>query len=141
MSHKIILILLLVTPLYLSGQGDLFGNWEGKMSSVHGKYFFNLVIQPDQDRRKIRGFATHDRNGSREVIELKGIFYSDNSIYLADVVRPKKKIKAGETFSRLQFAFKWLDGAWVLDGHWQEYFDLRKYRKGRLVLRKRRPRA
>lgn len=124
-------------------QEPVFGSWQGKMSTTSGNYIFNLDLRPDQSGSgsMIKAVAIHDRNGNKQVMELEGILYQDQSIYLVDIGDPYTKIRDGETFSRLQFRFIYENGDLVLDGHWQEYEDLRRYRKGRLVLRKQKAKA
>ena len=141
--HRIILLVLCILPFTAVAQDQLFGSWQGKMTSAQGKYIFNLDILPNfgSGRSSIKGVAIHDRNGAKEVIELEGIMYSDQSIYLSDVSNPNVKIEEGETFSKLQFLLKYNRGNIILDGHWQEYQNFHKYRKGRLVLRKRKSKA
>ncbi|NND33572.1 MAG: hypothetical protein HKN76_13360 [Saprospiraceae bacterium] len=141
--HRFLHLILWLLPLTAFAQDQIFGSWQGKMSSLQGKYIFNLDILPNfkEGNSTIKGTAIHDRNGAKEVIELIGILYSDQSIYLSDVANPDKKIEVGETFSKLQFLLKYESGILVLDGHWQEYEDLHRYRKGRLVLRKRKSKA
>lgn len=122
---------------------DLFGSWQGKMVSTSNRYIFSLDVRanPGKYGNAIKAVAMHDRNGSREVLELEGFLYFDNSIYLSQISDPVDQINKGDTFSKLQFLIKYQDGQWVLDGHWQEYEDLRKYRKGRLLLVKRQAKA
>jgi hypothetical protein len=136
--YRIFLLLILIIPVSGSAQDQIFGSWQGKMSGAKGNYIFNLDILPNykEGGSAIRGVAVHDRNGDKSVIELSGVIYGDQSIYLADVADPSHKILEGATFSKLQFLFKYQNGDIVLDGHWQEYRDLHKYRKGRLVLKK-----
>lgn len=141
--HKLIFLLASIIPFTTFSQDQLFGSWQGKMNGAKGKYVFNLDIAPNyrDGAAAIKGVAIHDRNGLKEVIELRGILYSDQSVYLSDVSEPTRKIEEGATFSKLQFLFKYQKGELVLDGHWQEYEDLHKYRRGRLVLRKKKSKA
>ena len=141
--QKVILILACLVPMTLFAQDQIFGSWQGKMNGAKGKYIFSLDILPNykDGTTAIKGVAIHDRNGPKEVIELTGLVYSDHSVYLSDVSEPVKKIEDGATFSKLQFLFKYHRGELVLDGHWQEYEDFHKYRRGRLVLRKRKSKA
>ncbi len=120
----------------------LYGYWHGKMKGSQGKYEFNLDIRPGKGNApELRGVAIHDRNGGKEVIELQGTMYGDYSVYLGDVADRYVQAREGKKYSRLQFVLKFERGGLVLDGHWQEYRDLRRYRKGRLVLRKERRKA
>lgn len=75
------------------------------------------------------------------VIELSGKLYGDQSVYFSDTGDRYRRSELGQAFSKLQFMLKYQDGELVLDGHWQEYKDLRHYRKGRLVLYKRKQKA
>jgi len=138
MRHITIFTIALLFALNGLSQEEVIGSWQGKMSSLHGKYLFNLDIKPDRKlgMNHLEGVAIHDRNGDREVIQLKGYIYSDNSIYLEDVLIPAESVQEGKTSSKLQFLFKYENGTLVLDGYWQEYQNIRKYRKGRLFLRK-----
>ncbi len=125
-------------------QSELYGSWQGKMRLANGaRYVFNLDILAGTGASSgsLRGVAIHDRNGHKEVIELTGIVYHDRSIYLTDVIDRFTAFNEGKKCSKLQFLMKWDDGNLTLDGHWQEYQDLRKYRKGRLVLRKKKSKA
>ncbi len=135
-----LLYLSLWAPLAVAGQSheELYGNWQGYMSSAVGNYVFTLDLAevPKDGTIQIRGLAMHNRSGLREVISLVGTVFSDLSIYLEDERKADVALEAGDTFSRLQFLLKYEGGDLVLDGHWQEYSDLRRYRKGRLVLRK-----
>ncbi len=148
-SHKkVFLKSLLICIAYLgvsyaSAQNELYGSWQGKMRTASGgQYVFNLDILPATGRHgSLRGVAIHNRNGEQEVIELNGLLYYDQSIYLSDVLDRFTAGKDGRKVSKLQFLMKYESGSMVLDGHWQEYLDLRRYRKGRLVLRKRKSKA
>lgn len=112
------------------------------MSTPTGNYIFNLDLRPNQSGGgAIRGTAIHDRNGEKEVIELEGYIYGDQSIYLADVGDPLQKLQNGGTFSRLQFTYSYESGEMILNGHWQEYQDTKRYRRGRLVLHRKRTKA
>lgn len=139
----ILLSFILILPFTGFSQESIYGSWEGKMSSNHGKYVFNLDLRPQLGNQSsiIKGVAIHDRNGDKEVIELEGVIYQDQSIYLVDLSDPYRKLKEGGTFSRLQFRCSFQNGDMILDGHWQEYDELNRYRKGRLVLRKRKSKA
>ena len=117
------------------------------MQSEIGKYEFSLNIseirvKSDTDKKDCRSRniftarAMHNRNGKPEVIELEGILYQDHSIYFSDINDRWEMQKQGKGFSRLQFVLKFENGKPFLDGHWQEYEDIRRYRKGRLVLQK-----
>jgi hypothetical protein len=141
--HKFIFFLACIIPITIFSQEQLFGSWQGRMNGAKGNYVFNLDIIPNskEGATAIKGVAIHDRNGPKEVIELAGLVYSDQSVYLSDVSDPSSKIEEGATFSKLQFLFKYHKGELILDGHWQEYEDLHKYRRGRLVLRKKKSKA
>ena len=142
MKRCIHLLIFLALSSAIFAQDQLFGSWQGEMRSVHGTYTFNLdILSTNSGEDPIRAVAMHDRNGEREVIELKGIIYNDSSVYFSDVSDRYHKASIGEKFSKLQFLFKYENGIPVLDGHWQEYQDLRKYRKGRLVLYKKKRKA
>ena len=142
MKHCLYLLILFLLPVSVYSQDQLFGSWQGNMRSVHGTYTFTLDILSTSDAKDpIRAVAMHDRNGEREVIELKGIIYHDSSVYFRDVSDRFQKASVGEKFSKLQFLFKYENGIPMLDGHWQEYKDLKKYRKGRLVLYKKKRKA
>ena len=133
---------LCLLPMFAEAQGDIFGSWQGKMSTPKGNYIFNLDLRPNKSEwGRVRGTAIHDRNGEKVVIELEGIVYGDQSIYLCDVGDPYSRIEGGETFSKLQFILALHNGDVVLNGHWQEYEDLRRYRKGKLVLHRRKSKA
>lgn len=130
----------------LTAQDVVMGYWTGKMKSEYGNYEFSLSISPQRDgkmldwcgsRSNIKAVAMHNRMGMEEVIELNGVYYSDNSIYFADE-RDPHGLKKDESFkfSRLQFLLKFEKGQPVLDGHWQEYKNMFQYRKGRLLLKK-----
>ncbi len=108
------------------------------MKSSQGNYVFTLDLVPNakDGHGYVKGVAVHNRNGINEVIELTGVLYADNSIYLFDDGDISQQVKDGQGFSRLQFLFKFDGSDPVLDGHWQEYHDFRRYRKGRLVLKK-----
>ncbi|MCB0685871.1 MAG: hypothetical protein KDC53_05085 [Saprospiraceae bacterium] len=142
MRTLILPLLLVWLPFLCWSQGQIFGSWQGKMSTPRGNYIFNLDLQPGKSGRGyIRGVAIHDRNGEKQVIELEGYFYGDQSLYLADVADPLEKVQQGNTFSRLQFLCKYEGGEMILSGHWQEYEDLRKYRRGRLLLHRKKTKA
>jgi hypothetical protein len=129
----------------------LMGTWQGKMRASFGDYEFRLSIsnadprdlaEDSGSRNGLRAVAIHDRNGQKEVIELKGIVYSDRSVYFHDVNDPlRTNIDMEDPFSRLQFLMKYDRGKLILDGHWQEYHTKRRFRKGRLVLRKQKVKA
>ncbi len=114
------------------------------MKSANGsRYIFNLdlLTGPGGEYGSLRGVAIHNRNGEMEVIELRGVIYADQSMYLSDVLDRTDALIQGKKVSKLQFLLKYEGGVQTLDGHWQEYKDLRKYRKGRLVLRKKKRKA
>ena len=127
------------------------GTWQGKMRASFGDYQFRLSITEADPkdltkdcgyRDALRAVAIHDRNGEKEVIELKGIVFSDRSVYFHDVNDPlRTNVEIEDPFSRLQFLLKYERGKLVLDGHWQEYHTKRRFRKGRLVLRKQKVKA
>ncbi len=130
----------MLCALSISAQdAPLYGTWHGKMKTANGaRYVFSLDILPERDGGwgSLKAVAIHNRNGDQEVIELTGIIYADKSIYLSDVIDRYEALKDGRRVSKLQFLLKYKDGNYHLDGHWQEYRDLRRYRKGRLFLRK-----
>ncbi|MCB0666037.1 MAG: hypothetical protein KDC80_09460 [Saprospiraceae bacterium] len=133
--RALIISVFLILPLISFSQRQLYGSWQGKMSTPSGNYVFNLDLRPSPDgTSSIRGTAIHNRNGEKQVIDLEGIIYGDQSIYLSDVADPLKKLSRGDTFSRLQFTYSYQSGELVLSGHWQEYQDMSHYRRGRLVL-------
>ena len=140
---RVILISILFLLPYLSkSQNHVYGSWQGKMSTPSGNYIFNLDLRPDKGGRgSVKGTAIHDRNGEKEVIELEGFIYGDQSIYLADVADPLSTLQNGGTFSRLQFLYSYQGGEMLLNGHWQEYQDMHRYRRGRLVLKRRKTKA
>jgi hypothetical protein len=129
-------------PLAGLCQAQVFGSWQGKMSTPNGNYYFNLDLRPNRTGGgNLKGTAIHNRNGETVVIELEGYFYGDQSIYLADVGDPFRKLQEGNTFSRLQFICTFEGGELVLNGHWQEYQDMSKFRRGRLVLFRKKTKA
>ncbi len=143
------LIFTLLSLLWIGtdAQDRFYGSWIGHMSSDKGNYEFSLniteAVKPGAEEKKVCGSrntfvarAMHNRNGRPEVIELEGILYHDQSIYFSDINDRWEMHKVGKSFSRLQFVLKFQGGKPILDGHWQEYEDIRKYRKGRLVLKK-----
>ena len=135
---------LMLCHLSAYSQPELYGSWQGKMQSANGsKYVFNLdILSASSDGHGyIKGVAIHDRNGEKEVIELRGVIYGDQSVYLSDVLDRYSAVNQGKRVSKLQFLFKYDGADPTLDGHWQEYRDLRSYRKGRLVLRKKKRKA
>lgn len=150
MRAALIFILVSISLTCLAQRNPVTGYWNGKMQSQFGKYEFSLSVQPQRNGRmlehcgsksNIKAVATHNRHGLIEVIELDGILYGDNSVYFSDV-KNRFSDKDGEgKFSRLQFQLKFESGEAILDGHWQEYMDVKKYRKGRLVLKKGRTKA
>lgn len=142
MRAMIHFFLLVFAPIAGISQGQIYGSWQGKMSTPNGNYIFNLDLRPTKSGKSyIRGTAIHNRNGEKQVIDLEGIMYGDQSIYLADVSDPVKKLQNGDTFSRLQFTCSYQSGEMVLDGHWQEYQDMSHYRRGKLVLFRKRTKA
>ena len=134
----VLLVLSLVSTQFLGAQSEIYGSWVGHMRSAKGDYVFTLDILPDKEMGfgYLKAVAAHNRNGIKEVIELSGLMYADESIYLVDKGNLDVKVAEGNGFSRLQFLLKYEGGELVLDGHWQAYHDFRRYRKGRLVLRK-----
>ena len=134
----VILLLSLISCQIVSAQSDIYGSWVGHMRSAKGDYVFTLDILPDKQQGYgyLKAVASHNRNGIKEVMELTGLMYADESIYLVDQGDLDQKVSEGNGFSRLQFLLKLEGGEIVLDGHWQAYHDFRRYRKGRLVLRK-----
>ncbi len=142
----IILACLFFIPMALIAQDRFYGSWIGYMSSDKGNYEFSLNISEAErsagdkkqcgSRNTFVARAMHNRNGKPEVIELEGVLYHDQSVYFNDVNDRWEMHKVGKSFSRLQFVLKFQGGKPILDGHWQEYEDIRKYRKGRLVLKK-----
>ena len=144
-ASVLILSILTSSVLPLVAQNAVMGFWNGKMKSEYGKYEFSLRIQPQREEKtlhwcgsksNIKAVAIHNRMGLEEVIELEGVHYGDNSIYFADVIKPCDLKEESFKFSRLQFVLKFEKGQPILDGHWQEYKDIRRYRKGKLVLKK-----
>ncbi len=132
------LAFVLLLPLPGLAQDQIIGSWQGKMKSDRGNYVFTLQISPNYGKRarRLKAVAMHTRNGVKEFIELTGIHYTDDSIYFCNKGNLQQQVDEGLGFSRLQFLLKFNRGEPVLDGHWQEYSDLRHYRKGRLLLRR-----
>ncbi|MBX2817415.1 MAG: hypothetical protein KTR24_15510 [Saprospiraceae bacterium] len=150
MKAKPVLFLIALFFASLAGaQEPVLGYWKGKMQSEYGKYEFKLTVQPQSDatvihdgmKSTIKAVAMHNRLGLDEVIELNGVYFGDNSVYFSDVNNRFSECEGEGTFSRLQFLLKFEKGEAILDGHWQEYKDVKRYRKGRLRLKKSRGKA
>ncbi len=147
---RYLLIILIAAISFPALAQDMSGDWVGVIQKKDGyKYTFRLRILPHQElladlesfnlsrKENIGAIVTHDRNGEREVFRLSGNKYYDNSIYLHEHAGERKRNREkGLPFSRLQFVLKSDQRGPYLEGHWQEYLTIRKYRKGRLLLRR-----
>jgi hypothetical protein len=153
------LLILLTIPFLSAGQENLYGQWSGKMLSSNGPYDFTLTIAPQVEKLNFEGKlsnkdrsgcgvvgyvqarAIHNRSGEPELMNLVGMVFSDQSIYFAEEGNKWSLIKTNDSYSSLQFTVKWEGSNAMLDGHWQEYETYRRYRKGRLVLKKQKSKA
>ena len=129
------------------------------MLSSHGPYDFTLTIAPQTEKLNfvgklnnkvksgygivgyVKARAIHNRNGEPEMINLAGMVFNDQSVYFAEEGNKWSLIESNDSYNSLQFTIQWEGGSAVLDGHWQEYETYKRYRRGRLVLKKQKSKA
>lgn len=145
MRHTALLLFFLVFSVAGLAQKSIEGLWEGKMTfgGITSEEGYDFALYLKLNGRKVSGHSTITLEDGKTIdMEVNGILYHDQSIYMTDVkFMPIEGVSAAPPFNRkYQLIYHRSIFGSTLDGWWQEVRDKKimdeKRPRGRIFLKK-----